>query len=74
MRIYSTYTKWSDVAAYRWITMPILRNVYILYCYRPNYKYLWASKAINRNVAINTEAVPIPNNTSIQQLPIGRDI
>ena len=74
MKIYSTYTRWSDVAAYRWIRIPILRNAYISCCYRTNYKYLWASKHINHNAAINTDAVLIPNNTSIHQLPIGRDI
>lgn len=78
MKLYNTYTKWSTLANNRWIRVPIINKIYAVYIYDNlydnRYEYSILFLHINYAIPLQVEAVPIPNNTSIQQLPIGRNI
>ena len=74
MRIYSTYTRWSALTNSRWIRIPIVDGIHATYAYNNRYKYSILFHHISYAISLQVEAVLIPNNTSIHQLSIGRDI
>ena len=74
MKLYNTYTRWATLANSRWIRVPIVDGIHATYTYNNKYKYSILFHYINYAISLQVEAVPIPNNISIHQLPIGRDI